>query len=124
MNSDINVSASDVILRIARDTDGLFDDEHLNTNLRVRVRVTVDVYKFFVASGDAHDHSELSYVLGTIQSGVDDFFLVGYACRSFNGLEESWLPEWPNWRSLAELKELFLKRFESLVGADTEPVVR
>jgi hypothetical protein len=66
------------------------------------------------------DH--VSYILGTLQSGIDSFFVVAHSCRCSSGLEESWKPE--DWLPLGfeQAKTDFVKTFDEMIDVNTTPV--
>jgi hypothetical protein len=126
--NDMARSEQDLFARLEQaimaTTEGFCDGEELLRDLRVTLRIVADVQKFMVQAIDPPDPSELSYVMGTIQSGVDEFFLVGHVCRSFKDLEESWTPERQSWRTFTDIKVVFLDHLDVVIGEPSSPVER
>jgi hypothetical protein len=92
--------------------------------MRVALRVTAEFCQFVREHETEPSASELSYMMGTIQSGIDSFFMVGYTCRSFAGLEESWIPERLFPSDVAEIRPTALHLFQALHQRDSSPVDR
>jgi hypothetical protein len=113
-----DAASCDRIERILRaQTDGFFEDVEIREHMRVALRITVEFSQFLRDHELEPEAAELSHVMESIHSGIDGFFLVGYTCRSFAGLEESWLPERRLPTSYSELRAAALVHFHMLVAS-------
>jgi hypothetical protein len=76
------LSAAKLENALKASTKGFFEDAGIEQDLRITLRIVSEVYMFLVDSTDPPNASELSYVMGTIQSGVDEFFQLAHTCES------------------------------------------
>ena len=76
--------------RIVAGSEGFFDIPLLRENLHVTIRITRDFYDFLVRFGEKPPAEEIDYVMGTISSGIESFFLLAYDCRSINKGSKAW----------------------------------
>ena len=120
MPDELSLNQVEGIIREA--TQGFFEesDEHL----RVSLRVSVEFQRFLLKHPVEPAPSELSYIMGTVQSAVDSFFLVGHTCRVFSGVEESWVPEQTLPSGFMEVRTAFLSHFDVLTHPRSTPVHR
>ncbi len=116
--------ADQLVETIIRTTNGFFENTEVWDNMRITLRVTAEFQQFLEQNNDEPSADELSFILGSIQSGIDSFFLVGYTCRSFSGLEESWIPEPRLERSFAEVRTASLGYFSVLIRIESNPIER
>jgi len=91
--------------------------------LRVTIRIAVD-FRDFLETNESPPPDEIDYMMGTIQSGIDQFVLYGYTCRWFSGLKESWIAEPGVYQSLAKTKADVLRFFETLTATNSSAVER
>jgi hypothetical protein len=97
---------------------GFFDDAETRAELRVTIRIAKAFYDFLVKFGESPDAGEIDYMMGTIRSGIDEFFLLAYGCRSL--VETRWtksLDMDAPW-DFPSLRERFLRYFDQLSGED------
>lgn len=118
------MSVSKLEETIRESTDGYFDDPELREDMRVTLRVTLDFYEFLLRHRSEPDASDTSYLMGTVQSGIDSFVAIGHSCRSFTGFEESWVADHSLPLGFPEIKSAFLTYFSELTDANSAPVDR
>ena len=108
-----NKSSLGHVERIIREAaEDFFEDS--DEHMRVTLRVTVEFSEFLLKYSTEPVPSEVSYMVGTVQSAVDSFFLIGQISRVFRELEESWArqPALPS--SFIEIRTAFLRHFDVL----------
>ena len=91
--------------------------------LRVTVRIAAD-FRDFLEKNDSPTPDEISYMMGTIQSGIDQFVLFGHLCRMFSGLQESWTSEPSRYQNFVNTRADVLHLFERLVATRSSPIER
>jgi hypothetical protein len=106
-------------------SDGYFDDEGIRSDLHVTIRIANDFYDFLVKFGDSPEAYDIDYMMGTIRSGIDEFFLLAYICRSLfdEGFWTGAIDQQVHWKA-AELRIEFMRRFEHLEDPDLKVVDR
>lgn len=122
MTHPIPVGKLEEIIRDS--TNRFFDDPEHREDMRVTLRVTLDFCGFLLRHESEPDAADTSYLMGTVQSGIDSFVAVGHACRSFAGLEESWVADQKLPLGFPEIKSAFLTYFSELTDANSSPVDR
>jgi hypothetical protein len=118
----LSVGQLEALLR--ESTDGFLDDSERPDDLRMTLRITLDIHKFFLSGNSEPDASTISYAMGTIQSGIDEFVLIAYTCRCFVGLAESWVTDRYLPSAFDEFRSAFLRAFDRLIDAQSAPVDR
>src|SRR5437867_1444817 len=119
MTDELSLNQVETIIREA--TNGFFKDSE---DVRVTLRITMEFQRFLLRHPIELVPSESSYMMGTVQSGVDSFFLVGHTCRVFSGLEEAWVPEHVLPSAFVEVRTAFLRHFDVLTLPSSTPVQR
>jgi hypothetical protein len=101
---------------VSSDSEAFFDGPaDLREDLHVTARIAVDFHSFLTTHRSAPPISDITYVMDTIRSGMDSFFAVSYVCRGFKASRDTWNFEKPIPNNFDELRECFLRRFESLM---------
>jgi hypothetical protein len=109
---------------IVNGSEGYFDEPGMREDLHVTIRIAKDFYDFLVKFGETPPADEIDYVMGTIRSGMDEFFLLAYSCRCINTENETWsFDRHVHW-NFPELRETFIRRFQHLVESDDSAVDR
>jgi len=113
---------------VLQETEGFFEDQPAEPHgpgecLRVTIRIAAD-FRDFLEKDESPTPDEISYMMGTIQSGIDHFVLFGHLCWMFSGLQESWIPELCVHQSFSRTKADVLRFFETLVATSSSPVER
>src|SRR5256885_12786040 len=72
----MSLSVNQLEAILSESTDGFFDDSERPDDLRMTLRITLDIHKFFASWDLEPDASTISYAMGTIQSGIDEFVLI------------------------------------------------
>ena len=119
----MSLSVSQLEAILSESTEGFFDDPERPDDLRMTLRITLDLHKFFVNCKSEPDASTMFYAMGTIQSGIDEFVLLACTSRCFVGLEESWVAD-RHLASFDEFRSAFLRSFDRLIDARSAPVDR
>jgi hypothetical protein len=120
----MSLSVSQLEAILSESTEGFFSDSERPDDLRMTLRITLDIHKFFVNCNSEPDASSIFYAMGTIQSGIDEFVLVASTSRCFIGLEESWVADRHLPAAFDEFRSAFLRFFDSLIDARSAPVDR
>lgn len=102
---------------------GGFDVPELREDLHVTIRIARDFHDFLVKFGEKPPAEEIDYVMGTIRSGMDEFFLLAYNCRSINTSETWGFDPHVHW-DFPALRERFMRGFEHLADPDVSVVDR
>lgn len=106
---------------IVEGSQGLFDDSHIREDLHVTIRIAADFYNFLMQFGNQPPAKEIDYLMGTIRSGMDEFFAVAYCSGTMTGSDTWTFDTHTNW-DFPHLREIFLRGFESLVGSNDASV--
>ena len=101
---------------ILRESEGYFDDPKECADLQSTVRIACEFYTFLLRSNGTPELSEADYIVGTIRSGLDEFFSMGRTGEILTGLkvQRGFGPELP--RSFSELKASYASVFQQLSG--------
>ena len=107
---------------IVAGTEDLFDHANIRDNLRstsredlhVTIRIAMDFYDFLTKHGESPTAEQIDYMAGTIRSGIDEFYLLAYSCRSVVccGETNDFDPH-EHW-NFPTLRERFMRGFEHL----------
>lgn len=101
---------------IVTGSEGFFDERNIRDDLHVVIRIAGDFYDFLVKSGERPPAKEIDYMMGTIRSGMDEFFSLAYLCGTITGSETWSFDRDVHWNFPA-LRESFLRGFEHLTEA-------
>ncbi len=101
---------------IIADSNGWFD--HVRVDLHVTIRIANDFYDFLVKFGESPDAYEIVYMMGTIVSGIDEFYQLALTSRSM-GLSTPLLQ-----LDFLTLREQFMQRFERIDDAGMSLIER
>jgi hypothetical protein len=101
---------------IVASSDGFFSEPEIREDLHVTIRVASDFYDFLVKYGETPPSEEIDYMMGTIRSGMDQFFALAYVCGIINTGSETWRVDTPLHCDFPILRERFLSDFEHLAG--------
>jgi hypothetical protein len=95
-------------------SEGFFDEPDIRADLRVTIRIAKEFYDFLVKFGDQAQTKEVAYMMGTIRSGIDEFFGLADLCTVIETGPETWnfdpLGHW----DFPGLRERFMRGFEHL----------
>ena len=117
---------------IVEGSAGFFEDADIPEDLRasatiredlhVTIRIARDFYDFLVRHGESPGVEEIDYIMGTIASGIDEFFLLAYACRFIDTDRKTWnIDPHEHWDFRA-LRAKFIHAFEHLADPNTSAV--
>jgi hypothetical protein len=119
---------------IVSGAEGYFDDANIREDLRgystaradlhVSIRIANDFYAFLVQHGESPDTEHIDYMAGTIRSGIDEFYLLAYACRSIVRDNETWKFDPHERWDFPVLRERFMRGFEHLADPDVSTADR
>jgi hypothetical protein len=116
---------------IVTGTDNLFAGANVKTgypttreDLHVTIRIASDFYDFLVKYGESPDAEQIDYMAGTIRSGIDEFYLLAYACRSIVRDNKTWKFDPHEHWNFSALREGFLRGFEHLADPDVSAADR
>jgi hypothetical protein len=113
---------------IVAGAEGFFDETHIREDLRgyattradlhVTIRIAGDFYDFLVQYGERPNAEQIDYMAGTIRSGIDEFYLLAYSCRSIvrSGETKDFDPQ--EYGTFPALREKFMRGFEHLSAPD------
>ena len=105
-------------------SEGYFAEPELREDLHITIRIAKDFYDFLLKFGETPPAEEISYVMDTIRSGMDQFFLFAFSCRGINTEDDTWnFDRHVHW-DFPELRNTFMRRFEHLVESDASAVDR
>lgn len=99
---------------IVAGSEGFFEERELRKDLHVTIRIARDFYDFLVKFGEEPHPKETAYVMDTIRSGIDCFFDLAYVCRVINTGPDTWSFDPHLHSGFPELRQKFLRDFESL----------
>ena len=115
---------------IVAGTEDLFNNVSIRTDLHsttredlhVTIRIAMDFYDFLAKYGETPDGEQIDYMAGTIRSGIDEFYLLAYSCRSVvrAGETKSFDPH-EQW-NFPTLRERFMRGFEQLTDPEVGAV--
>jgi hypothetical protein len=108
---------------IVNGSDGYFDDEDIY--LHVTIRIAKDFYDFLVKFGDSPEPYDIDFMMGTIRSGIDEFFQLAYICRALfeKGFWAGVSDKQVSW-NYPELRKDFMRLFEHLEDPDLKVLDR
>jgi hypothetical protein len=93
-------------------------------DLHVTIRIARDFYEFLVKHGETPNGEQIDYMAGTIRSGIDEFYLLAYACRSIVRDNETWKFDPHEHWDFSVLREGFMRGFEHLADPDVSTADR
>ncbi len=109
---------------IVKETEDLFEGEQDRDTLRNSIRIAYEFHEFLESFGNAPPLDEVNYVIGTIRSGIDDFFTLAHRCVIIDTDRSTWAFEKdPQW-SFPRLRTTFFNHFKTLKAAETKAVDR
>ena len=87
-------------------------------DLQVTIRIARDFYDFLVRHEVSPNGEQIDYMSGTIRSGIEEFYLLAYGCRSIlrdtKALKSDPHEHW----DFQALREMFMRGFEHLADPD------
>jgi hypothetical protein len=92
--------------------------ETYREDLHVTIRIARDFYDFLVKYGESPNGEQIDYMAGTIRSGIDEFYLLAYGCRSIIRDNKAWKFDPHEHWDFSALRERFMRGFEHLVDPD------
>lgn len=100
---------------IVADSEDWFD--HIREDLHVTIRIADDFYNFLVKFGESPDAYEIAHMMGTIRSGIDEFYQLALTCQSM-GLNTRAISVDPLFKlDFPALRERFMQHFEHIDDA-------
>ena len=93
-------------------------------DLHVTIRIARDFYDFLVKYGEFPNGEQIDYMAGTIRSGIDEFYLLAYGCRSIVRDSETWKFDPHEHWDFSTLREWFMRSFEHLADPDVSAADR
>jgi hypothetical protein len=93
-------------------------------DLHVTVRIAGDFYDFLVEYGESPNGKQIDYISATIRSGIDEFYLLAYGCRSIVRDNETWKFDPHQHWDFPLLRERFMRGFEHLADPDVSTADR
>jgi hypothetical protein len=86
-------------------------------DLHITIRIAKDFYDFLSNFGECPKAEQIDYISGTIRSGIDEFYLLAYSCRSHfrANLKEAINPlaQW----DFPHMRQRFMSIFEHLIDS-------
>src|SRR5580698_1947260 len=111
-----------IVDAIVAGSEGYFDSAEDRSDLQVAICIARDFYDFLVKFGETPDLDDVDYMMGTIRSGMDEFFSLAYSCRGINTASATWgFDPHAHW-DFPVLRERFMRVFEHLDGPDPSVV--
>jgi hypothetical protein len=98
---------------IVADSEGFFDEPSFRETLHIPLRIARDFFDFLVQHGERPAAKEIDYMMGTIRSGMDQFFELAYLYGTINQEKEAKFDRQVHGEFPA-LRERFLRDFERL----------
>jgi hypothetical protein len=99
---------------IVTNSDGFFDEPGIRADLHVTIRIAGDFYDFLVKFGENPPAEAIDFVIGTIRSGIDEFFSLAYICRLVDTARDTWTFDRHSQWDFPALRERFLRSLEHL----------
>ncbi len=93
-------------------------------DLHVTIRIARDFYDFLVKYGESPNGEQIDYMAGTIRSGIDEFYLLAYGCRSVVRDNATWKFDPHEHWDFSALREGFMRGFEHLADPDVSTADR
>jgi len=90
----------------------------------VTIRIAWDFYDFLVKYGESPNEEQIDYITGTVRSGIDEFYLLAYGCRSIVRDNEAWKFDPHELWNFPVLRERFMRGFERLADPDVSTADR
>jgi hypothetical protein len=105
--------------------EGFFDGPGSHRmDLHVTIRIAFDFHKYLSSATDSLVVENVRYMMDTIRSGMDQFFLLGYSCSAINVGGDVWRFDHEVPRSFQELREAFMRRFDNLIAPESSAIDR
>lgn len=105
-------------------SEGFFDHVEIRSDLHTTIRIARDFYDFLVKFGDTPNADDVDYMMGTIRSGMDEFFSLAYICRCIDTGSVTWsFAPHAHW-DFSVLRESFMRVFEHLDSPNVSAVDR
>ncbi len=104
---------------ILRESEDFFDAADDRSTLENTVRICCEVFDFLMSTaGPEPDPSETNYMVGTIRSGMDEYYTMEQWGRILSGLrlQEGFASKLPS--SFAELKVAYDSTFQELLACE------
>jgi hypothetical protein len=98
--------------------------ETYREDLHVTIRIAGDFYDFLGKYGESPNGEQIDYMAGTIRSGIDEFYLLAYGCRSIVRDNETWRFDPHERWDFPVLRERFMRGFEHLADPDVSTADR
>jgi len=102
---------------IFRESEDFFDAAEDRATVEVTIRICCEFYDFLMETkGDVPDRSDAHYMVGTIRSGMDEYFTMEQWGRILSGLrlQEGFTGKLPG--TFAELKTSYVSTFEEVLA--------
>lgn len=108
---------------IVSGSEGFFDQPLLRESLHVTIRIARDFYDFLLKTDDQAPAAEIDYIIGTIRSGLAQFFALAHACSMIDTRRISWPFDARQTLEFASLRSDFIEGFERLVASADATVI-
>lgn len=101
---------------ILADSGDWFDQTR--DDLHVTIRIANDFYNFLVKFGESPSAYEIAYMMDTIRSGIDEFYLLAFGCQSMGLGGSAASVGLPSRLEFPDLREQFMLRFQHIDDPD------
>jgi hypothetical protein len=108
---DLTKQTEDLIVNGLED---FFESSESRMDLHVAIRIANDFHRFLLDFGETPPLDEVTYMMDTIRSGMDQFFSLAYSCRVVSDGAAKWNFDRQLVSSFSELRRACLHRFEEL----------
>lgn len=108
---------------IVNSSGGFFDERNIREDLHVGIRIAKDFNDFLVNFGECPPPVEIDYILGTIRSGIDEFFALAHLCAIIDARSEAWTFDRHTSWDFPKLRKDFLHNFQYLMESQNVEAV-
>jgi hypothetical protein len=106
--------------RIISGSEDFFSPPATLAELRVTLRIAYEFHRFLLKFGETPPMNEVTYMMDTIRSGLDHFFLLAYSCRAIDNKVAKWSFDRDAGASFPQLRRYYLHCFEELCRPEAD----
>jgi len=104
----------DIEDRMVAGSEDLYDTPDARMDLHVTIRIACDFHQFLLDHGETPSDLDADYVMGTIRSGMDQYFSLAHSASTISDQFARWNFDQQAISSFPELRSACLRRFQEL----------
>jgi hypothetical protein len=117
----VQAIAKEIEDRMVAGSEDLYDSPGARMDLHVTIRIACDFYQFLLDHGETPSDLDADYVMGTIRSGMDQYFSLARSASVISHEFARWNFDQQAISTFPELRGACLRRFQELFNPKATP---